>query len=130
MSLRTPMRSVLSTIAWASVALVPSTALRAQQAPFPISSHCLGCHNNLKTAKGQDVSIGSAWRASIMANSARDPYWQASVRREALDHASAASSIENECATCHMPVQHLADKAAGQDTAIFSRLPLDAAHDA
>jgi hypothetical protein len=130
MSLRVSMRALLSVLAWTSVALVPSMTLRAQQPPFPISSHCFGCHNNLKTAKGQDVSIGSPWRASIMANSARDPYWQASVRREALDHASAASTIENECATCHMPLQHFIDKSSSHDTAVFSRLPLDAAHDA
>jgi hypothetical protein len=99
-------------------------------ASFRPSDRCIGCHNNLKTAKGQDVSIGSAWRASMMANSARDPYWQASVRREAIDHAGSAEAIESECATCHMPLQRLADKAAGQNTAILSRMPIDAHHDA
>jgi hypothetical protein len=130
MSLRASTRAVLTMVVWTLVLIAPPATLGAQQSPFPISSHCFGCHNNLKTAKGQDVSIGSPWRASIMANSARDPYWQASVRREALDHASAASSIENECATCHMPLQHFIDKAAGHDTAVLSRLPLDAAHEA
>ena len=120
----------LSRVVWTLVVITMPITLRAQQSPFPISNHCFGCHNNLKTAKGQDVSIGSPWRASIMANSARDPYWQASVRREALDHASAASSIENECATCHMPLQHFIDKSAGHDTPVFSRLPLDASHEA
>jgi hypothetical protein len=124
------MCAVLSTVVWASLVIVLPVTLRAQQPPFPPSGHCFGCHNNLKTAKGQDASIGSPWRASLMANSARDPYWQASVRREALDHASAASSIENECATCHMPLQHFTDKSAGQDTAVFSHLPLDDAHNA
>lgn len=129
MPVRVPMCAVLSTVLWASVMIAPP-ALRSQQPPFPPSSHCFGCHSNLKTAKGLDVSIGSPWRASIMANSARDPYWQASVRREALDHAPAASSIENECATCHMPLQHFIDKSAGHDTAVFSHLPLDDAHNA
>jgi len=130
MLVRASMNVVLSMIVWASIGIALPVALRAQQPPYPPSNHCYGCHNNLKTAKGQDVSIGSPWRASIMANSARDPYWQASVRREALDHASAASSIENECATCHMPLQRFIDKSAGRDTAVFSRLPLDPAHDA
>ena len=130
MPVRASMLAVLSAVVWASAAIAPPVTLRAQQPPFPASSHCFGCHNNLKTAKGQDVSIGSAWRASIMANSARDPYWQASVRREALDHEPAASSIENECATCHMPLQHFIDKSAGHDTAVFSHLPLDDAHNA
>jgi hypothetical protein len=130
MSLRAPMRAWLSVLTWASLALITATALRAQHPASPLSSHCFNCHNNLKSAKGQDASFGSPWRSSLMANSARDPYWQASVRREAVDHASAASSIENECATCHMPLQHILDKAAAHDTTVFSHLPLDATHDA
>ena len=58
---------------------------------FRTSEQCIICHNNLKTAKGEDASFGTAWRTSMMANSARDPYWLASVRREALDHAGLRS---------------------------------------
>jgi hypothetical protein len=97
-------------------------------ANFKPSDRCIGCHNNLKTAKGKDVSIGSAWRASMMANSARDPYWQGSVRREATDHPESSAAIENECATCHMPLQRLADKATGKETTVFSRMPIDSHH--
>jgi hypothetical protein len=122
--------ALLSAAAWTLIAFVGPATLLSQQPPFPPSSHCFGCHNNLKTAKGRDVSIGSPWRASMMANSALDPYWQASVRRETLDHPSAASSIENECATCHMPRQHFTDRSAGHDTAVFSGLPFDPAHGA
>jgi hypothetical protein len=46
------------------------------------------CHNSLVTPSGEDVSIGTSWRGSMMANSSRDPYWQASVRRETLDRGS------------------------------------------
>src|SRR6266550_8649111 len=53
---------------------------------FHTSDRCLACHNRLTTPSGKDVSIGFDWRSSIMANSARDPYWQASVRREDIDH--------------------------------------------
>ncbi|HMF01272.1 MAG TPA: hypothetical protein VKK06_15390, partial [Terriglobia bacterium] len=49
---------------------------------FQTSDRCFACHNGLSTSAGEDISIGFAWRASIMANSARDPYWQAGVRRE------------------------------------------------
>ena len=49
---------------------------------FRTSDRCVACHNELKTSSGEDISIGYQWRASIMANSARDPYWQGSVRRE------------------------------------------------
>ena len=39
-----------------------------------------------------------------MANSSRDPYWQASVRRESIDHPEAKAEIEDECSVCHMPI--------------------------
>ena len=53
---------------------------------FAHSSECVACHNQLTTPLGDDVSIGASWRSTMMANSARDPYWQAGVRRETIDH--------------------------------------------
>lgn len=91
---------------------------------FRTSERCVNCHNNLKTSKGEDVSIVKAWSASIMANAARDPYWQGSVRRETLDHPESSAVIQSECSTCHMPLQHLRDKSEGHGTEVFSRLPL------
>ena len=46
----------------------------------------------------------------MMANSARDPYWQAGVRRETIDHPTHSAAIQDECAGCHMPMAH-ADRA-------------------
>jgi len=63
-----------------------------------------------------------------MANAARDPYWQGSVRREALDHPESSAAIQNECSRCHMPLQALADQAQGHATEVFSRLPLQTGH--
>jgi hypothetical protein len=40
----------------------------------------------------------------MMANAARDPYWQAGVRRETIDHAGSKREIEDECSKCHMPM--------------------------
>ncbi len=93
---------------------------------FRTSDRCVACHNGLKTSSGEDISIGFQWRASIMANSSRDPYWQGSVRRESIDHPESTAAIEDECSTCHMPLTHLAAKAQGQQAGIFSHLPLAA----
>src|SRR5579862_6370449 len=49
---------------------------------FTPSENCVACHNALTTATGEDVSIGATWRSTMMANSSRDPYWQAGIRRE------------------------------------------------
>jgi hypothetical protein len=91
---------------------------------FRTSDRCVACHNGLATSSGEDVSIGFEWRASIMANSSRDPYWQGSVRRESIDHPESTAAIENECSTCHMPAVHFRDREEGRQTQVFSRLPL------
>jgi hypothetical protein len=97
----------------------PSASL---QEMFVTSDQCLSCHNNLSASDGEDVSIAPAWRASMMANASRDPYWQAAVRRESLDHPSAVAEIENECSACHMPMTRFAANAAGEKGKIFAHL--------
>jgi hypothetical protein len=119
-------------LAWlASVALASVlAATRAAQhaAPpatrggpvFETSHNCVACHNGLVTPSGEDISFGVAWRATMMANSARDPYWLASVRREAIDHPTALHEIENECSVCHMPMAHNLAAASGRAPQIFA----------
>lgn len=96
------------------------------QPEFHTSDRCLACHNGLKTPSGEDVSIGFAWRSSIMGNSARDPYWQASVRREDLDHPEARAEIEDGCADCHMPIARYEAKLQGRRGEVFAHIPFDA----
>ena len=93
---------------------------------FLTSHDCLACHNGLTTPTGEDVSIGVSWRASMMANSSRDPYWQAAVRRETIDHPAATDAIEDECSTCHMPMARTKARAAGESGKIFAHLPIGA----
>jgi hypothetical protein len=90
---------------------------------FHTSDRCVACHNGMKTREGEDISIGFDWEASIMANSSRDPYWQASIRRETIDHPESSTFIQNDCSTCHMPAVRLADRDAARDTHVFARFP-------
>jgi len=90
---------------------------------FSHSENCVACHNNLVTPDGEDVSIGATWRSSMMANSARDPYWQASVRRETIDHRSRSADIQDECAACHMPMPQRIARASGAKGEVFANLP-------
>jgi hypothetical protein len=58
----------------ASASALPRAAdQQAAAAVFPTSDRCLACHKGITTSTGEDVSIGFSWRASMMANSARDP---------------------------------------------------------
>ena len=106
----------------------PAPPRAAGHAPtlFRTADGCMSCHNQLVGPGGEDISIGTEWRASIMANASRDPYWQAGVRREILDHPSAQATIEHECSICHMPMTNYAARAAGGRGAIFAHLPVGA----
>jgi hypothetical protein len=109
-------------------ASVPATAAQGAQAPvaplFDTSHNCMACHNGLLTASGEDISFGTAWRPTMMANSARDPYWHAAVRREIMDHPTAAAHIEDECSICHMPMARTQAIAMGRRGEIFAHLPI------
>jgi hypothetical protein len=89
---------------------------------FLTSDNCMACHNGLYTSTGDDVSIGFDWRGTMMASAARDPYWQASVRRELSDHPQSAQAIENECSRCHMPMANVQARAAGLSGRVFANL--------
>ncbi|HEX5049156.1 MAG TPA: hypothetical protein VFX89_18735 [Gammaproteobacteria bacterium] len=93
---------------------------------FATSADCIACHSGVRDAAGEDVSIAPAWRATIMANSARDPYWQAAVRRETLDHPEASAEIQDTCSTCHMPMARFDAALAGRKGEVFANLPPDA----
>ena len=112
----------------ASVAALAVSAMYAQRNPhteiFATSDQCVACHNGLRTPAGEDVSIGASWRASMMANSSRDPYWQAGVRREMIDHPAAAAEIQDECATCHMPMSRTEARLNGRQGGVFNHLPV------
>ena len=119
-----------TTAIWAAVVMSNPQAAPQQQSAsahrgieFATSDNCLACHNGLIASNGEDVSIGVAWRASIMANSSRDPYWQASVRRETLDHKTHADAIQDECAICHMPMARAAAHAEGGRGQVFALAP-------
>lgn len=101
----------------------PSPGARADGPWFVTHERCFACHTGLVDATGDDVSIGPSWRGSMMANSARDPYWQASVRGEVLDHPELQAAIEDTCATCHMPMARFTLAAHGAPGEVFAALP-------
>ena len=71
---------------------------------FAHSDDCSACHNNLTPPAGEDVSIGVAWRATMMANSARDPYWQASRPPRDDRSSDARRRHPGRVRGCHMPM--------------------------
>jgi hypothetical protein len=112
----------------APVAAPIALATASQPAEFQTSDRCVACHNGMVNSKGDDYSIGLDWRVSVMANASRDPYWQASVRRETIDHAPAGAAIEDECSACHMAVPHYKSKQSGHLTPVFASFPFNREH--
>ena len=95
---------------------------------FLASGACAVCHQGLIDESGADVSLGSAWRSSMMANSARDPYWQASLRAEVEAHPEQRSTIEELCARCHTPMADFTATVRQEPVALLDDGFLNEAH--
>ncbi|MCA8941768.1 MAG: hypothetical protein KDB80_04345 [Planctomycetes bacterium] len=92
--------------------LVFSYPCVAQEQWFAESETCALCHSAspnataMWNATGDDVSPFGLWRATMMANSFRDPYWRAQVSKEVAANPEHRAKIEGLCLTCHGPAAH------------------------
>src|SRR5262249_56865858 len=89
------LRACAGSLAVGSVALAAAAEKRAPVAAFRTSDRCIACHNGLLSPAGDDVSIGFDWRASTMANSSRDPYWQASGRPGGIQPPESEAAVQD-----------------------------------
>ncbi|MBK8564582.1 MAG: T9SS type A sorting domain-containing protein [Saprospiraceae bacterium] len=86
---------------------------------FAGSGVCQKCHgfDTLGIASvdqnGNDVNVTDDWRATMMANSARDPFWRAKVSHEVLLYPQHKAEIEDKCTSCHAPMGHFDAKHLG-----------------
>jgi hypothetical protein len=83
----------------------------AQNNFFMTSGKCYGCHgpdlaNQVasKDEDGNDVNVADDWRATMMANSARDPFWRAKVSHEVAVNPAHQVALEDKCTSCHAPM--------------------------
>ena len=79
---------------------------------FAGSGECNLCHGTAgagpnttanQDANGNDVSPVADWKATMMANSAKDPFWRAKVSHEVLVNPALQQEIESTCIRCHAP---------------------------
>lgn len=78
---------------------------------FVASGNCYGCHgpdlfNNYAgiDSQGRDVNVSDDWRSTMMANSARDPFWRAKVSHEVSVNPAHQAALEDKCTSCHAPM--------------------------
>lgn len=124
---RVPATLLVAIFFFSSLLIAAGTKEPQGKPDFHTSDRCVACHNQLITPTGRDISIGIDWHSSIMANSSRDPYWQASVRRELTDHAVAKVDVEDECSLCHMPITRYEEARVNNGKGrVFAYLPFSA----
>ena len=89
-------------------AVLPDTS----NALFTGSGRCAGCHGTDPvgyanvTEDGHDINPTDQWRSSLMANSAKDPFWRAKVAHEVAVNPSHQLELEDKCTSCHAPLGH------------------------
>lgn len=82
----------------------------AEWLPFRHSTLCARCHDNsdgaqaLRDEAGKPLAPYDLWQSTMMANSARDPFWRAAVAREVEHTPAAKKAIEAKCMRCHSPM--------------------------
>ncbi len=98
---------------------------------FTGSGRCAGCHGidpigtaNM-TQEGVHVSPTEDWRASMMANSAKDPLWRAKVAHETTINPSHAQELVNKCTSCHAPVGRYTHLMMGEENYTMEQLDQD-----
>ena len=95
---------------------------------FSTAGACAACHTSLHDDTGRDVSLDRAWRSTLLANSARDPFFLASVRAEVQSRPEARADLEATCAACHMPMAYFTAVAQGQTVAVLDEGFLNPEH--
>lgn len=86
---------------------------------FVTAGRCAGCHGHdslgiaMVAAEGQDVNVVDDWRSSMMANSARDPFFLAKMEHEGLEYPGHKTEIEHNCLKCHAPLAVFEEKMLG-----------------
>ena len=83
------------------------------------SGQCTSCHNNLLDEFGNNISIGTDWAGSMMANATRDPYWIAKVAAEIDKHPALKDTLDDTCSRCHAPMANDAAKKEGESIEIL-----------
>ncbi len=98
---------------------------------FPTFYHCEGCHghdmqmNAMLDSDGNDVNVVDNWRATMMANSAKDPFWRAKVSHEILVNPNHSLDLQTKCTSCHAPNGHYTALLRGAQHYTIDEMLLD-----
>ncbi len=77
---------------------------------FVTSGICENCHGYdpngvaLVDQFGTDLNMSDDWKSTMMANSAKDPFWRAQVSHEVITNPALQTMTEDKCLQCHAPL--------------------------
>lgn len=86
---------------------------------FSTHAYCKSCHgkDSLLVANiapnGEDINVVDDWQASMMALSAKDPFWRAKVSHEILVNPGHTLELQDNCTSCHAPMGNYTSKYKG-----------------
>jgi hypothetical protein len=98
---------------------------------FAGSARCGGCHASDPAGitsvdnDGNDVNLTDDWRTSMMANSAKDPFWKAKVSHEVQVNPAHQGVLEAKCTSCHAPMGHFNAVHLGNGPYTMAMLAID-----
>ena len=97
-------------------------------ADFSGSGNCAMCHSGLRDSAGNDVSLDTHWRSTMMANAAKDPLWQAKIDSEVLRSPALQPVIEGKCSRCHTHMARVQAVTNGSPVAVLGDGFLNPSH--
>lgn len=98
---------------------------------FAGSGACVNCHGfdtagvSNVNGEGMDINVVDDWRASMMANSAKDPFWRAKVSHEVLVNPAHQEALETKCTSCHAPLGNYNNVLGGDPHYSIAELEVD-----
>ncbi|MCA9623341.1 MAG: hypothetical protein KC731_30180, partial [Myxococcales bacterium] len=104
-------------------ALALPPASEVNDGRFATASVCARCHASsdaataMRDETGAVIAFHDLWRSTMMANSARDPFFRAVVSAEVAASPSNEGTIQNKCLRCHAPMAHVSSELDGAPAA-------------
>jgi len=95
---------------------------------FATAVVCQTCHSNgddsgaMRDHRGRGIAPHDLWRSSMMANSARDPFFRAVLAAEIVRAGDERAAVEARCLHCHAPMASYEARVAGKPGLAFDQL--------
>ncbi|MHC4409331.1 MAG: hypothetical protein ACYS0F_10035, partial [Planctomycetota bacterium] len=97
-------------------------------ARFATAVVCQTCHSNaddsgaMRDVQGRGIAPHDFWQSSMMANSARDPFFRAALVAEVAAAGKQGAAVEARCLHCHAPMASYEARLAGKAGLAFQQL--------